>query len=205
MVCLDTADLIFPQTTIMQPWRTNGLVCSCLVYLTPFYRFNFSCCLSTINFLAFFFQWRDDDIAIVYWTWSENGWKISKVKWEYFHRLNKVKMILQCEIYIRPISEMTRKAIITLQALPTQRYRRQAVKDDLDIVGSCWDISISECMLKYVKHLASVGRWDPQSVPRSEYIERRWIHLLFYNSTYWYITDEKGRIQADWEKSSKIQ
>lgn len=35
----------------------------------------------------------------------------------------------------RPINEMTRKAVITLQDLPTQRYRRQRVKDDLDIVG----------------------------------------------------------------------
>lgn len=30
MMCLDRADLVFPQTTIMQPWRTNGLVCDCL-------------------------------------------------------------------------------------------------------------------------------------------------------------------------------
>ena len=28
--CLDTNDLMFPQTTIMQPWRTDGLVCYCL-------------------------------------------------------------------------------------------------------------------------------------------------------------------------------
>lgn len=26
MACLDRTDLVFPQTTIMQPWR-NGLVC----------------------------------------------------------------------------------------------------------------------------------------------------------------------------------
>ncbi|XP_037039516.1 sodium channel protein Nach isoform X2 [Bradysia coprophila] len=81
LVCLDNADLIFPQTTIMQPWRTNGLVCSCLP----------SC--------------------------SEH----------------EVKMVGK---YQRPIPEMTRKAVITLQDLPTQRYRRQAVKDDLDIVVS---------------------------------------------------------------------
>lgn len=30
LFCLDTNDLMFPQTTIMQPWRTNGLVCKCL-------------------------------------------------------------------------------------------------------------------------------------------------------------------------------
>lgn len=35
----------------------------------------------------------------------------------------------------RHIEGTTRKAIITLQDLPSQRYRRQAVKDDLDIVG----------------------------------------------------------------------
>jgi amiloride-sensitive sodium channel len=29
LLCLDTNDLMFPQTTIMQPWRTNGLVCQC--------------------------------------------------------------------------------------------------------------------------------------------------------------------------------
>lgn len=28
--CLDKLDLMFPQTTIMQPWRTDGLVCTCL-------------------------------------------------------------------------------------------------------------------------------------------------------------------------------
>ena len=28
--CLDKQDLMFPQTTIMQPWRTDGLVCTCL-------------------------------------------------------------------------------------------------------------------------------------------------------------------------------
>lgn len=28
--CLDNNDLLFPQTTIMQPWRTDGLVCTCL-------------------------------------------------------------------------------------------------------------------------------------------------------------------------------
>lgn len=30
MTCLDKADLVFPQTSIMQPWRPNGLVCKCL-------------------------------------------------------------------------------------------------------------------------------------------------------------------------------
>lgn len=30
MVCLDRADLVYPRTTIMQPWRTNGLVCNCV-------------------------------------------------------------------------------------------------------------------------------------------------------------------------------
>lgn len=30
MTCLDRVDLVFPQTTIMQPWRSNGLVCDCL-------------------------------------------------------------------------------------------------------------------------------------------------------------------------------
>lgn len=29
MLCLDNNDLMFPQTTIMQPWRLNGLVCNC--------------------------------------------------------------------------------------------------------------------------------------------------------------------------------
>lgn len=30
LACLDQGDLLFPQTTIMQPWRTDGLVCTCL-------------------------------------------------------------------------------------------------------------------------------------------------------------------------------
>lgn len=30
LTCLDKMDLVFPQTTIMQPWQTNGLVCDCL-------------------------------------------------------------------------------------------------------------------------------------------------------------------------------
>lgn len=30
LLCLDENDLMFPQTTIMQPWRTDGLVCRCL-------------------------------------------------------------------------------------------------------------------------------------------------------------------------------
>lgn len=30
LACLDRNNLMFPQTTIMQPWRTDGLVCSCL-------------------------------------------------------------------------------------------------------------------------------------------------------------------------------
>lgn len=28
--CLDKHNLLFPQTTIMQPWRTDGMVCTCL-------------------------------------------------------------------------------------------------------------------------------------------------------------------------------
>lgn len=30
LACLDRNNLMFPQTTIMQPWRTDGFVCSCL-------------------------------------------------------------------------------------------------------------------------------------------------------------------------------
>lgn len=30
LICLDKNDLLFPQTTIMQPWRTDGMICSCL-------------------------------------------------------------------------------------------------------------------------------------------------------------------------------
>lgn len=29
LYCLDQMDLMFPQTTVMQPWRANGLVCNC--------------------------------------------------------------------------------------------------------------------------------------------------------------------------------
>lgn len=59
----------------------------------------------------------------------------------------------------RPISEATRKAVITLQALPTQRYRRQAVKDGLDIVGGLWFVSAWTMYdLKIVERfLVSVG------------------------------------------------
>jgi len=30
LFCLDQKDLLHPQTTIMQPWRRNGLDCHCL-------------------------------------------------------------------------------------------------------------------------------------------------------------------------------
>lgn len=101
LVCLDTADLIFPRTTIMQPWRTrpNVLACSCMP----------SCTEHEVKLVGIFerFVWYILECCGLY----------------------------NCCLRCRSIPESTRKAIITLQALPIQRYRRQAVKDDLDIVG----------------------------------------------------------------------
>lgn len=30
LLCLDKFEIIFPKTSIMQPWRINGLSCGCL-------------------------------------------------------------------------------------------------------------------------------------------------------------------------------
>jgi acid-sensing ion channel, other len=30
LACLDNNDLLFPQMTIMQPWRVDGMTCTCL-------------------------------------------------------------------------------------------------------------------------------------------------------------------------------
>lgn len=79
--CLDKNDLMFPQTTIMQPWRSDGLVCTCLP----------SCNEPQINVVGRSSKIRDDT-------------------------------------NIRMIS-------IRLQQLPSQRYFRQAVREELDIVG----------------------------------------------------------------------
>lgn len=79
--CLDKHDLMFPQTTIMQPWRTDGLVCTCLP----------SCNEPQINVVG----------------------RSSKI----LEHTN-----------LRSVS-------IRLQQLPSQRYFRQAVREELDIVG----------------------------------------------------------------------
>lgn len=72
---------MFPQTTIMQPWRTNGLVCQCLPSCTE-------------------------------------------------HEIRVIGK--QSEIEDRN----SRSVMFKLLALPTQRYRRQIVREKLDIVVS---------------------------------------------------------------------
>lgn len=79
--CLDKQDLMFPQTTIMQPWRTNGLVCTCLP----------SCNEPQINVVG----------------------RSSKI-------IDNTSL---------------RLVTLRLQQLPSQRYFRQAVREELDIVG----------------------------------------------------------------------
>uniref|UniRef100_A0A182IV61 Uncharacterized protein n=1 Tax=Anopheles atroparvus TaxID=41427 RepID=A0A182IV61_ANOAO len=79
--CLDQRDLMFPQTTIMQPWRTNGLVCDCYP----------SCTEHEIRIIG-----RESDVE------SRTG----------------------------------RSVLIKLMALPTQRYRRQIVRENIDVVVS---------------------------------------------------------------------
>lgn len=72
---------MFPQTTIMQPWRTNGLVCQCLPSCT------------------------EHEIRII---GKQSG-----------------------------IEERDgRSVLFKLIALPTQRYRRQIVRENLDVVVS---------------------------------------------------------------------
>ncbi|XP_055541332.1 sodium channel protein Nach [Wyeomyia smithii] len=81
LFCLDHKDLMFPQTTIMQPWRTNGLVCQCLPSCT------------------------EHEIQII--------GKQSVVE-----------------------DRLDRSVQFKLLTLPTQRYRRQIVRENLDIVVS---------------------------------------------------------------------
>lgn len=79
--CLDRNDLMFPQTTIMQPWRSDGLVCTCLP----------SCNEPQIN-------------------------------------------VVGRSSHINSGTDM-RTVSVRLQQLPSQRYFRQAVREELDIVG----------------------------------------------------------------------
>jgi amiloride-sensitive sodium channel len=79
--CLDKRDLMFPQTTIMQPWQVDGLGCTCLP----------SCNEPQINVVGRSSKIRDNTD-------------------------------------LRTVS-------IRLQQLPSQRYFRQAVREELDIVG----------------------------------------------------------------------
>lgn len=72
---------MFPQTTIMQPWRTNGLVCQCLPSCTE-------------------------------------------------HEIRVIGK--QSEIEDRK----GRSVLFKLIALPSQRYRRQIVRENLDVVVS---------------------------------------------------------------------
>ncbi|XP_055633056.1 sodium channel protein Nach [Toxorhynchites rutilus septentrionalis] len=81
LFCLDQKDLMFPQTTIMQPWRTNGLVCKCLP----------SC--------------SEHEIRVI----------------------GKQSVIE---------NRNDRSVSFKLLALPTQRYRRQIVRENLDVVVS---------------------------------------------------------------------
>uniref|UniRef100_A0A182UG85 Uncharacterized protein n=1 Tax=Anopheles melas TaxID=34690 RepID=A0A182UG85_9DIPT len=79
--CLDQRDLMFPQTTIMQPWRTNGLVCDCFP----------SCTEHEIRIIG-----RETDME------ARTG----------------------------------RSVLIKVMSLPSQRYRRQIVREDIDVVVS---------------------------------------------------------------------
>nr|XP_019558124.2 sodium channel protein Nach-like [Aedes albopictus] len=81
LFCLDQRDVMFPQTTIMQPWRTNGLVCQCLP----------SCTEHEIRIIG-----KQSNIE------DRDG----------------------------------RSVLFKLMALPTQRYRRQIVRENLDVVVS---------------------------------------------------------------------
>lgn len=72
---------MFPQTTIMQPWQTDGMTCSCFP----------SCNEPQINVVGRSSKIRDDT-------------------------------------HLRTTS-------IRIQALPSQRYFRQAVREQVDIVG----------------------------------------------------------------------
>lgn len=84
--CLDKNNLLFPQTTIMQPWRSDGLTsCTCWP----------SCNEPQINVVS-----RSSHIAD---------------------------------------NTNLRKISIKLQQLPSQRYFRQAVREELDIVGKSKD------------------------------------------------------------------
>uniref|UniRef100_A0A182LTA1 Uncharacterized protein n=1 Tax=Anopheles culicifacies TaxID=139723 RepID=A0A182LTA1_9DIPT len=79
--CLDQRDLMFPQTTIMQPWRTNGLVCDCFP----------SCTEHEIRIIG-----RESDME------PRTG----------------------------------RSVTIKIMGLPSQRYRRQIVRENIDVVVS---------------------------------------------------------------------
>uniref|UniRef100_A0A2Y9D1Q3 Uncharacterized protein n=1 Tax=Anopheles funestus TaxID=62324 RepID=A0A2Y9D1Q3_ANOFN len=79
--CLDQRDLMFPQTTIMQPWRTNGLVCDCYP----------SCTEHEIRIIG-----RESDME------RRTG----------------------------------RSVLIKIMGLPSQRYRRQIVRENIDVVVS---------------------------------------------------------------------
>ncbi|ETN65577.1 pickpocket [Anopheles darlingi] len=79
--CLDQRDLMFPQTTIMQPWRTNGLVCDCYPSCTE-------------------------------------------------HEIRIIGREMEVE------RRKGRSVLIKLMALPSQRYRRQIVRENIDVVVS---------------------------------------------------------------------
>lgn len=87
LACLDNNDLMFPQTTIMQPWRSDGLVCTCLP----------SCNEPQINVVS-------------------------------------RSSLIRSDTDLRTVS-------IRLQQLPSQRYFRQAVREELDIVGEWLECS----------------------------------------------------------------
>uniref|UniRef100_A0A182T9T9 Uncharacterized protein n=1 Tax=Anopheles maculatus TaxID=74869 RepID=A0A182T9T9_9DIPT len=72
---------MFPQTTIMQPWRTNGLVCDCFP----------SCTEHEIRIIG-----RESEME----------------------------------------RRSSRSVLIKIMGLPSQRYRRQIVREDIDVVVS---------------------------------------------------------------------
>lgn len=75
---------------------------------------------------------------------------------------------------------------IIMQSLPTQRYRRQAVRDNLDIVGEL----LPSCLLcdavifknPFLTFCFSFDWWNYGAISRCEHLKCRWISLLLHHS-----------------------
>lgn len=134
--CLDKLDLMFPQTTIMQPWRTDGLVCMCLP----------SCTEPQINVVGRSSEIRDNTNL--------------------------------------------RKVTVKLQQVPSQRYFRQAVREQIDIVGESNDQLKLVIRLKFGN--CSVGWRNSRTIFGSKYFKSRRVHLLFHNPIVSTTLDNQG-------------